>query len=298
LGDYAERFEQAGGGVLVGQTISVADVLKEIHKALNEGRPEFYAIPDNRRLIAQEFLLFENSGSDDLEDVVDSRFSMARLTAKVPWRDAATYVDSVRALTAKAKEIFAGQAEVTATGLMVLFASSIYNMMASTVVSYSIAAVVIALLMILMLGSVRIGLLSMLPNLYPIVFTLGMMGWLGLPLDMFTLLIGGIAIGLAVDDTIHFFHNYSRYHGQGMDARAAVRETMHTTGRAMLFTTLVLVSGFWVFMFASLNNLFSFGLLTGTTLIVALLADFTLAPALLASLERGRPAGLKGGGRP
>lgn len=205
LGAYAEQYEQENGEILVGKTISVADMLKEIHKALNEDRPEFRVIPDNRSLIAQEFLLFESSGSDDLEDVIDSSFSMARLTAKTPWRDAASYVETVDALTAKARELFAGQAKVTATGLMVLFASSIHAMMQSTVVSYSIAGGIITVLMIIMLGSVRIGLLSMLPNIFPIVFTLGMMGWLGLPLDMFTMLIGSIAIGLAVDDTIHFF---------------------------------------------------------------------------------------------
>ncbi len=117
--------------------------------------------------------------------------------------------------------------------------------------------------------------------------TMGLiMGFADIPLDVFTLLIGGIALGLAVDDTIHFFHNFRRYYGETGDVREAVRQTLLTAGRAMLFTTLVLVTGFWMFMLATMNNVFNFGLLTGVALILALLADFLLAPALLVLVTR------------
>ena len=77
--------------VFVGKAWSLTTILKEINQALNENRSEFYAIPKNRDLVAQEFLLFENSGSDDLEDFVDSQFSTARLSIKVPFIDAYKY---------------------------------------------------------------------------------------------------------------------------------------------------------------------------------------------------------------
>ena len=120
-----------------------------------------------------------------------------------------------------------------------------------------------------------------LPNLVPVVVTLGLMGWLGMPLDAFTLLIGSIALGLAVDDTTHFLHNFRSYYEQSGDAVAAVRETLTTTGQAMLFTSLVLSSGFFVYMFASMDNLFNFGLLSGFTILVACVAEIFLTPALL-----------------
>jgi predicted RND superfamily exporter protein len=147
--------------------------------------------------------------------------------------------------------------------------------------SYFYAFIVITLLMIILIGNIKIGLASMIPNIYPIIIMLGIMGWLDLPMDLFTMMIGSIAIGLAVDDTIHFMHNFRRYFEQYNDAKKAVRQTLHTTGRAMLVTTCVLSIGFFTFMFASMNNLFNFGLLTGITLITALLSDYFIAPSLM-----------------
>jgi predicted RND superfamily exporter protein len=147
--------------------------------------------------------------------------------------------------------------------------------------------------MVLLLGNVRTGLLSMVPNLFPILLTLGLMGWLGMTLDLFALLVGGIAIGLAVDDTIHFMHNFRRYHEQGRDVCAAVRETLLTAGRAMLVTTLVLTLGFLTFALSSMQNLTNFGLLVGFAISTAFLADVLLAPALVRVATRRRePAGV------
>ena len=177
-------------------------------------------------------------------------------------------------------------ARVTVTGFLVLLTRAIDAMMRSMATSYAISLAVISLLMVFLVGNIRIGLLSMIPNLVPILFTLGLMGWLDLPLDMFTLLIGSISIGLAVDDTIHFFHNFRRFYAQHGNTREAVRETLLGTGRAALFATLVLVTGFWLFMFASLNNLFNFGLLSGVTLAVGAVAEIFLSPALLSLVIR------------
>ncbi len=288
---YLEEYRDESGALLVGNTTSIVDVLQEIHQALNENRHEFYAIPKDRELIAQELLLFENSGSDDLEKLVDTQFSMARLSARVINKDAAEYVAFVADIEKQADRLFGGGASVTVTGILKLFTQTVDLLMKSLTESYLIAGVVITVLMMLMLGSFRIGLLSMIPNLAPIVVTMGVMGWIGIKLDMVNILLGTVAIGLAVDDTIHFFHNFRRYYTETGNAGEAVRRTMLSTGRAMLFTTLVLITGFWLFMFASLINLIHFGFLIGVTLIIALLADIFLAPAmmeLITRTERGR----------
>jgi len=287
LKELSEYALQHKGEVTVGKTISLVDMIQEIHQALNENKPEYFAIPQDDQLIAQEFLLFENSGSDDLEDLVDSRFSKARLTVKLPWGESNIYTRFIADIQEKAQEIFSDRAKVTVTGMIVLFSQTTAAMMNSTVVSYSIAFGVITFMMILLLGDIKIGLISMIPNVTPILITLGFMGWMGIPLDMFTLLIGSIAIGLAVDDTIHFFHNFRRYYEKSGVPRIAVDETLLSTGRAMLVTTLVLTTGFWLFMLATLNNLFNFGLLTGLTLVIAFLGDVLLAPALL-TLVKGK----------
>ncbi|MBW2388421.1 MAG: MMPL family transporter, partial [Deltaproteobacteria bacterium] len=122
--------------------------------------------------------------------------------------------------------------------------------------------------------------------LLPILLTLGLMGWVGIPLDIFTLLIGCIAIGLAVDDTIHFIHSYQRYWEQHGDSGRAIAQTLQTTGKALLFTTLVLSAGFFIFTLSSLNNLIAFGLLTGFAILMAFIADVTVTPALLTLVSR------------
>ena len=121
----------------------------------------------------------------------------------------------------------------------------------------------------------------MVPNLTPILLTLGLMGWFGISIDMFTMMIGSIAIGLAVDDTIHFIHGYRRDLARLGDPRAAVRETLQTTGRALLVTSVVLSSGFLIFTLSEMDNLFWFGLLTSFTIITAFIIDILITPALM-----------------
>ena len=284
LGQEMEKWRR--GPVFIGKASSIADMLKEIHRALNENRPDFYAIPQDPALIPQEFLLFENSGSDDLEDVTDSQFQTARLSLKVPWLDALLYKDLLDHTAERFDAEFAGRAEVTQTGLMTLFGRTVFAAMHTMAKSYVTAGLVITVMMILLIGSIRIGLLSMVPNVLPVCLTLGLMGWFDFPLDMFTMLIGSVAIGLAVDDTVHFMHNYRRYYYETNDPDQAVRLTLTTTGRAMLVTSVVLTLGFFIFMFATMNNLFYFGLLTGITIITALLADYLVAPAMMTLIHR------------
>jgi predicted RND superfamily exporter protein len=274
------------GDIYVGKTIGLTDVVKETHQALHENRSEYYEIPDDPRLVAQELLLFENSGSDDLEDLVDTSFSRGRMTMKVPFVDAVQYRDFIDTANARFAEILGDDVQLTLTGLMVIMGRTLRAVITTMARAYVIALAIITPLLILLIGRVRIGLLAMIPNLTPIILTLGLMGWAGVPIDAFTLLIGSIAIGLAVDDTIHFMHNFRRYFEASGDVRRAVHETMTSTGQAMLYTSLVLSAGFFIYTFATLHNLFYFGLLTGLTIIFAFLADVILAPALLALVAR------------
>ena len=272
--------------VAIGKTLSLADILKESNKALHANDQTHYAIPDNRDLIAQELFLFENSGSDDMEDFVDSQFQQARFTIKMPWVDSVYLQDLDKTLTTTFQETLGEGVKLTVTGMNALLGRTMQATIYSMAQSYIIAALVIGLMMIAFLGSVRYGLVSMIPNLSPIVVTLGLMGWMGVPLDIFTMLIGSIAIGLAVDDTIHFMHNYRRYHHSTGSVEIAVKETLLGTGRAMLVTSIVLALGFFIYMFSIMHNLFNFGWLTGTAIILALLADTFLAAALMRVLDK------------
>lgn len=276
-----EIYTYRGENYFIGKIVSINDVLKEIHMALNENKAEFYAIPQNRDLIAQEFLLFENSGSDDLEDIVDSQFSKTRLSIKAPWVDAIEYVEMIDELEGLLNAEFKDMAKVSVTGTLPILATTITKSIKSSIESYIIAFIVIAVLMILLIGNVKLGLLSMIPNLTPIMFAIAFMVIYELPLDMFTILIGAIAIGMVVDDTIHYMHNFKRYYIIHNDVEEAIRLTLHTTGRAIFITSIVLSSGFLVFMFASMTNLFNFGLITGITVLVAMVTNLILTGALM-----------------
>lgn len=273
--------------MFIGKAWSVTTILKEINQALNENQPAAYTIPQNKALVAQEFLLFENSGSDDLEDFVDSRFTMARMTLKVPFVDGILY-DPIESEIDTYLNTHFPDVDYQITGLVALLARTFNHTITSMAESYIIAVVVITLLMIILIGKLRIGLLSMIPNLAPIILMLGVIGWLGFPMDLFTMMVASIAIGLAVDDTIHFMHNFRRYYELSGDPEQAVFDTLHSTGRAMLVTTVVLSVGFFIYMFASMANIVRFGFLTGFTILTALAADYFIAPALMVLVNKKR----------
>ncbi len=279
------------GLVYVGQSISIADILKETNKALHEGDPTHYSVPSSRELVSQELLLFENSGADDLEDVTNLDYRTARVMFTVPFVDALHYPRFARTLKANFREILDrnGIGEgvaITVTGFLTLAGETFSLLLTSMARSYSFAFTLIGLLMILLIGDLRLGLLSILPNLTPIFVALGLMGWLDVPLDISTMLMGSILIGIAVDDTIHFVHNYNRYYRRTGDSERAVEETLLTTGRAMLFTSIVLSLGFFVYMGSSLSNIYAFGWLNGLGVILAFFSDVVMMPALVVLVAR------------
>jgi len=267
--------------ITVGKVFSVTDVLKEIHQALNENNPDFYRIPQEKALVAQELLLFENSGADDLERLVDSQFQKARITVKTPWVDAVVCERFIDTIQVQLDEKFPESVSFHATGLMALLARAISAAIYSMTKSYLVAFVAITLLMFILIGKVKLGLVSMVPNLLPILTTMGLMGLLHIPLDINSLMIGSIAIGIVVDDTVHFIYNFQKYYERRLDPEFAIRETLLGAGRALLITSLVLCTGFFILMAASLNHLVNFGFFTGITILIALAADFLLLPVIM-----------------
>jgi len=279
--------------VYIGNAFSALNVLKEINRALNENRDAYYSIPESRELIAQEFLLFENSGSDDLEDLVDSQFSQLRLTLKGPFTDSVHYADAIPEIESMAKATLGPDTEVVLSGVIPMLFRTMTAVNISMTRSYAIAFAVIAILMVLLIGKAGLGLIAMIPNLFPIVLAMGLMGVFTMPLDTFTLMIASISLGLAVDDTIHFMHNYLRYLREEGDSRIAIRYTLATTGRAMLFTTLVLASSFTIFTLSEMNNIFNFGALTSFAITMAFVADILLAPSLMHLIHRNRESSVE-----
>ncbi len=248
-------------------------------------------IPETRQAIAQELLLFENSGSDDTEEFVDSEFRIARISMRVPFEDALLYPKLVSDIRELASDRLAGLVEFELTGLMTLLAQIFDAVIRSMMRSYAFAIAVITPLMMLLMGSLRRGLVSLVPNLLPILAVLGVTGWLDIAIDATTMMVGAMVIGIAVDDTIHFMHKFNRYFEEIGDVESAIRETLRTTGSALLFTTFVLIVGFSSFGLAGMSNMRIFGGLSAMATVVAFVADLLVTPALLTIVEGRRARG-------
>lgn len=282
--DFAESLKPQAANI--GRATSIVDTIKRIHWVLYRGNPET-TIPDSSDLVAQELLLFESSGVDDVSELIDRNFSMARITIRLSWVDAVDYLPIRKQLLNEAKRQFSGIADVWATGSIDLISRTLVNVMQSMSTSYVIAASVIAIMLILLMRSLTLGLVSLVPNFLPIIISLGLMGYLDIPLNMFTVLLGGIALGLAVDDTVHFMHGYC-YHRRviGQTLEDSVKNTVLTVGPALLFTTIAIGVGFLVFVFSDMNVVIDFGLLMTLTIVNALLLDLLITPALLSVIDR------------
>lgn len=269
------------GGVRIGHVNSLIDIVKATHQALNEGAADYYRLPDDAGLLAEELLLFENSGADELSRLVDPAFSETKVTLIMPWQDILAYQDFIEVIEQRLGQAVEPWAEVSVTGLLPLLSEALNAVIQTTAWSYALAAVVIAIMLMLLLRSVGLGLVAMLPNLAPIVVVMGLMHSTGIPLDLFTMLVATIAIGITVDNTVHFAHHFRRALAEQGDARSATDIAFQNAGKALLTTAVVLSAGFYVFLFSEVSSIFNFGFLSGTAFVLALLSNFTLTPVLL-----------------
>jgi predicted RND superfamily exporter protein len=272
----------------VGSSVSVLDIVKETHEALHEDRPEERRIPETREAIAQEMLLFESSGSDDTEELVDGEFRRMRVNLRLPFVDALAFPPFLRSIDALASARLGDGLDFHVTGMMTLLSQVFEAVISSMAKSYVAALLMITPLMMLLLGSFRRGLVAMIPNVLPILAVLGVMGFAGIALDSTTMMIGAMVIGIAVDDTIHFMHKFHRHFDDTADLEYAVCETLRTTGSAMLFTSVALTLGFVTFAGSQMTNIRIFGLFSAFATVVAFAADLWVGPALLAWIERTR----------
>jgi len=269
------------GHAYIGRTRSLVDLIKEISCAATGRHQGPCSIPKDEPALARQIDHIGRIAPEALRKYTDADLRLGRLTAMMYWSDAAHDVDFIARMREYAATLFDDGVKVAITGVVAINSGIIHAMMTSLAIGYSTGFLLITVLMILVVGDVRLGLLAMIPNLFPIIIALGVMGYLDIPLNTYNLIGGSIAIGLAVDDTIHFFHNFRRYYLKSGDINLAVSETLRSAGRAMLATTLILVASFWMRLFSDLKVIADFGLVMGIALLAAFLADVLLAPALL-----------------
>ena len=281
LDKYLKSETDIHGRAYVGRTRSLVDLIKESSYATTGRYQNPGPIPEDHRVLAEQFDYYSRIAPKNLRKYTDADFQTGRLTAMMYWRDAAHDVDFITRVQEYVSTLFDSGVNVAVTGVVAINSGIIHAMMRSLAIGYSTGFLLIIALMLLAIGDVRMGLLAMIPNLLPVVIALGVMGYLDIPLNTYNLIGGSILIGVAVDDTIHFFHNFRKYYLRSGDLNFAVNETLRSAGRALLATTLILVASFWMRLFSDLKVIADFGLVMGIALLMAFLADVLLAPALL-----------------
>jgi predicted RND superfamily exporter protein len=271
-----------GKGPLIENTMSVLGLVRESNRALLGGGQEHYVIPGEQAALNDRFMAFENAAPDEMSRLMTIDGQVAQLSARMRWLDATSYIPFVAFLEdAIERHIPPEVGRVRATGSMYTLLSTIGALIMDLLTTFGVAFAVISVLMILLLKDVKLGLIAMVPNLLPILFIMGLMGHTDIPIDMANILIASVALGIAVDDTIHFLHHFREHHGRSGDVEAAIGHALSHSGRAMVVTSIILCAGFSVYLAATMINMQRFGSLIAITVLMALFLDLILAPALL-----------------
>lgn len=270
----------------IGLTISVADYLKSMQED-HLAKAQSYPIdPDATRKVLRDIRLLKLVVPELFSSVVTPDLRYARLSVRTGMTDAPAYIPLLESVRSRARNLFPEASEVTLTGQVSILARTLEALASSAKSSYLLSVGIIALMMALMLRSLRDGIWSLVPNLLPVFLVLASMWVFGIQLDLFTMLVVSIALGLVVDDTIHFMSHFRRNFESTRDASVAARQALHQTGRAMVISTVVLVAGIQFLYLSELHSVGVFGSLTASVMVLGLLADFVVAPAIMIWLYR------------
>ena len=268
--------------------ISVVNVIKYAKQAYYNGNPNFYSIPTTQEnSFIFPYLKKINSGNPLLNGYVDSSGRFGRITTYM--KDIKTErMETIESdLRESIKKIFPiDRYKVEITGKALLFLKGTKYLINNLILSLSLAILLIALFMAYLFRSFKMILISLIPNLLPLIITAGVMGFAGIPLKPSTILVFSIAFGISVDDTIHFLAKYRQeLIANGWKINNAVYSALRETGISMFYTSIVLFFGFSVFMSSNFGGTQALGGLVAVTLLMAMFANLVLLPSLLISLE-------------
>ncbi len=269
--------------------ISVVELVKYSKQAYYNSNPEYYQLPNGQE---QAFILSyaKNSANSTnlLSAYVDSTGQFARITTFMKDTETERFDRIEEDLKSRINKIFPpDRYDVTITGKALVFQKGTKFLVKNLIISLSLAVLLIALFMAWMFRSFRMILVSLIPNLLPLLITAGLMGFLGVPIKPSTILVFSIAFGISVDDTIHFLAKYRQeLIASNWKIKKSVYAALRETGVSMFYTSIVLFFGFSVFTISSFGGTVALGALVSATLLFAMLSNLLLLPSLLLSLEK------------
>lgn len=266
----------------VDKTISIVDYIKEINKSFHNEDESFYRVPSSRRLISQYLLLY---GARDLHDYVDSEWKWATVSARLNEHTTTGVKGIVREIEEYLGKNFPADLKLKALGWPVLETEANDNTARGQIHSLGLAMLIIFAMMFVVFRSVPVGLVSIVPNALPILINFGIMGFFGVRLDSATSIISAIAIGIIVDDTIHFLYHFGEETKNGKDYTQAMYGALLNKGRPIVFTSIILFCGFGIVAFSNFVPTMQFAILTAGMMVTALLADLIILPVLLLTFK-------------
>ena len=290
--DELESF--IAGQPWIRKTLSVVDLLKEMHQAMNGGDPAFYRVPETRELVAQYLLLYGMSGDqEDLDLLITPDHSILRISSMGVDMGTTNFFELKERTERMAAGLFVPPASARVTGKSLVAQNALNNIIHDMLTSLFTAFLIISATISILYRSLKLGMISMVPNVIPLVFTLGFMGFFGIHLRTATVIIFSVSLGIAVDDTIHYISRFREEYFRTGDDVISMYGTLKSAGRAIVLTTLIMISGFSVFLVSNFKASQDFGLLASITLLSSLLGTFLFLPAFL---NRMKP--WKRGGKP
>lgn len=259
---------------------SVTNIIKEMNRTLNADDLDYYVVPDDEEYLSQLMFLYEISGGTNLSSWVSDDYRISHIHVDLQEYDAANIDKDIADAREIAKKHFPN-AEVSLIGAVIDFAAMNNVFVTGEIKSLLGSFIIILVILIIAFSSLRAGLIAMIPNVAPVLLVGGVMGYAGLSLDMLTMTIMPMILGIAVDDTIHFTNHVKYEYEILKDYREAVIMSFVKVGRSMFATTVILCAMFVMYMFSPIGMLLRVGLLSIVGLSAALVADYTLTPALL-----------------
>jgi predicted RND superfamily exporter protein len=262
---------------------TIVDAIKETNKLMNNNDKRYYRVPDTREGVAQYILLLSLSGSGFLDTMVSSDKTEALISARVA-TSTSLKLDPMLASVKKAvRESFGddSQTKVYISGMSAILKDMREMLIMNQVESLLMATVVVFLMVLLAYGSVIGALFCMTPIILTVLFNFGIMGWLNIPIDMATVLVGSIVIGLGIDYSVHFFNRYKEELHNGLDNSAAIRLTMKAVGKPIIYNAVSVAMGFIVLPISEFEILKSFGLLAAFAITFSAIGALVLLPDLL-----------------
>ncbi len=270
----------------VDKAVSFVDYLKLVNYVSNQYQPEYYRLPEE----SFELSMLINSfkiilGDDMLARFMNADFSSTDILLLTHISSSSRLLEMEKSVIQEARSRFGGDIDWEVTGFGAVMAASSHHLTLGQVKSLSVALVLIFGIMVMLFVSAKVGLIAVLPNLVPIVTNFGLMGWFGIPLSVATSLIASVAIGLAVDDTIHYMFRYSNEFKKDLNKDRALTDTVLRVGRPIFFTTATISCGFLILLFSHFQPTAVFGLMMVITMMSALVGDLVLLPSLMLHVE-------------